>query len=159
VERVDPKSLITARALQKWKAQRAESHGTIGAVAMDQRGNVAAATSTGGTLGKRPGRVGDSPLIGCGTYADNLAGAASATGTGEAIIKVVLSKFAVDRMRTGEHPMTAARQAIQELNRVAGDGGIILVDRTGRLGFAFNTRRMSRAWIDADGAEGSGFQP
>src|SRR5262249_34397024 len=94
---VDPKSMVTPRVLQKWRSGNHEL-GTIGTVAIDANGNVAAATSTGGTMGKMPGRVGDSPLIGSGTYADNLTGAGSATGMGEAIIKVVLTKFAVDRL-------------------------------------------------------------
>jgi len=153
---VDPKSMVTPRVLQKWRSGNHEL-GTIGAVAIDGNGNVAAATSTGGTMGKMPGRVGDSPLIGSGTYADNLAGAASATGTGESIIKVVLTKFAVDRLRAGEDSTSAAQHSVQQLERVQGRGGVILVDRSGRLGFAFNTTRMARAWIDSAGQEGSGF--
>jgi beta-aspartyl-peptidase (threonine type) len=153
---VDPKSMVTPRVLEKWRSGR-RNLGTIGAVAIDEHGTVAAATSTGGTMGKLPGRVGDSPLIGSGTYADNLAGAASATGMGEAIIKVVLTKFAVDRLRVGQEPMSAAGQSIKELERVGGQGGVILVDREGRLGFAFNTARMARAWVDSKGKEGSAF--
>ncbi len=153
---VDPKSMVTPRVLEKWRSGR-RNLGTIGAVAIDGRGTVAAATSTGGTMGKLPGRVGDSPLIGSGTYADNLAGAASATGMGEAIIKVVLTKFAVDRLRAGQEPTSAALQSVKELERVGGHGGVILVDREGRLGFAFNTARMARAWVDSKGKEGSAF--
>jgi beta-aspartyl-peptidase (threonine type) len=153
---VDPKSMVTPRILERWRSGR-RNLGTIGAVAIDARGTVAAATSTGGIMGKLPGRVGDSPLIGSGTYADNLAGAASATGMGEAIIKVVLTKFAVDRLRAGLEPMTAALQSVKELERVGGHGGVILVDREGRLGFGFNTERMARAWIDGKGTEGTGF--
>ena len=155
---VDAKTMVTPRVLEKWRSGR-RNLGTIGAVAIDGRGTVAAATSTGGTMGKLPGRVGDSPLIGSGTYADNLAGAASATGMGEAIIKVVLTKFAVDRLRAGQEPVSAALQSVTELERVGGQGGVILVDREGRLGCAFNTARMARAWIDSKGKEGSGFGP
>lgn len=159
----DEEELITERARRRWEAERAGakpqvSHGTVGAVAVDDRGHVAAATSTGGTFGKRPGRVGDSPLIGAGNYADDRTGAASATGHGESIIKVVLAKFACDRLRI-EAPTLAARAAIAELERVGGTGGIILASPSGALGFAFNTPRMSRASIDPQGREHAGFLP
>lgn len=157
---VDPATLLTPRALAQLARRAATSPGgTIGAVAIDSRGNIAAATSTGGTTGKRPGRIGDSPLIGCGTYADNSLGGASATGLGEAIIKIVMTKFACDRLGAGDSPIEAARAAIDQLSRVQGEGGIILVDRLGRLGVAFNTERMSRACITADGQEVTGFEP
>jgi len=94
-------------------------------------------------IGKRPGRVGDSPLPGAGTYADDDAGAASATGHGERIIQVALSKTAIDLLAAGISPATAARRAIATLGkRVGGRGGIILVGRTGGPGVAFNTRSM-----------------
>ena len=97
---------------------------------------------------KRAGRVGDSPLIGCGVYADNLLGGASATGWGESITRVVLSKFAVDSLANGIDPNDAARAAIEHLaRRVGGTGGIILADRTGRVGYAFNSAHMARAYI------------
>ncbi len=125
-----------------------QGFGTVGCVAVDQHGNIAAGTSTGGTKFKRAGRVGDSPLIGCGTYADNLLGGASATGWGEAITRVVLSKFAVDALSNNQHPSDAAQKAIEMLaRRVNGTGGIIIADRLGRVGFAFNTARMARAFI------------
>lgn len=160
---IDPTTLITARQRQRWEKARAAqvaptTGGTIGVVACDQHGHVAAATSTGGTVLKRRGRVGDSPLIGAGTYADDLGGAVSCTGQGEAIIKVVLAKYASDLLATGREPMAVASDALKELDRVGGDGGLILVDREGRLGWAFNSQRMSRAWIDAQGQEGWGFQ-
>lgn len=120
--------------------------GTVGAVARDARGHLAAATSTGGMIAKRPGRVGDSPIAGAGTYADDEGGAASATGHGERIMRVLLAKVAVDRMREGATAAQAARWAIDELGaRVGGRGGIILIDRRGRVGMAFNTRSMSWA--------------
>ena len=104
------------------------SHDTVGAVALDGHGNLAAATSTGGTLNKTPGRVGDSSLIGCGCYADNLAGAVSLTGWGEPIMKLVLGKWATDRVAAGSAPEIAAREAISYLyNRLGGHGGIILL--------------------------------
>src|SRR5262249_23274879 len=100
-------------------------HDTVGAVALDARGNLAAATSTGGTLNKRPGRVGDSSLIGCGCYADNLSAAVSLTGWGEPIMKLVLGKWATDRVAAGTAPELAAREAISYLyNRLGGHGGI-----------------------------------
>jgi len=88
------------------------SHDTVGAVALDVHGNLAAGTSTGGTLNKTPGRVGDSSLIGCGCYADNLAAAVSLTGWGEPIMKLVLGKWATDRVAAGSAPEFAAREAI-----------------------------------------------
>jgi beta-aspartyl-peptidase (threonine type) len=124
---------------------RHDSHDTVGAVALDAHGNLAAATSTGGTLNKTPGRVGDSSLIGCGCYADNLAAAVSLTGWGEPIMKLVLGKWATDRVSNGTAPEIAAREAISYLyNRLGGHGGIILLGPDGRFGLAHNTPAM--AW-------------
>jgi beta-aspartyl-peptidase (threonine type) len=121
------------------------SHDTVGAVALDGRGNLAAATSTGGTVNKSPGRVGDSSLIGCGCYADNLSAAVSLTGWGEPIMKLVLGKWAVDRVQQGTPPAQAAEEAIAYLfHRLGGYGGIILLGPLGRFGVAHNTPRM--AW-------------
>jgi L-asparaginase / beta-aspartyl-peptidase len=121
------------------------SHDTVGAVALDQYGNIAAGTSTGGTLSKAPGRVGDSSLIGCGCYADNLSAAVSLTGWGEPIMKLVLGKWAVDRVASGATPQAASSEAIAYLfNRLGGHGGIILLGPDGRIGIAHNTPRM--AW-------------
>jgi beta-aspartyl-peptidase (threonine type) len=120
-------------------------HDTVGAVALDSHGNLAAATSTGGTLNKTPGRVGDSSLIGCGCYADNLSAAVSLTGWGEPIMKLVLGKWATDRVASGTAPELAAREAIAYLfNRLGGHGGIILLGPDGRFGLAHNTPAM--AW-------------
>ena len=120
------------------------SHDTVGAVALDGNGNLAAATSTGGTLNKTPGRVGDASLIGCGTYADNLSGAVSTTGWGEPFMKLVLGKWAVDRIATGATPEEAAWTAMDYVkSRLNGHGGIILLDRQGRMGMAHNTSRMA----------------
>jgi beta-aspartyl-peptidase (threonine type) len=127
------------------------SHDTVGAVALDTHGNLAAATSTGGTLNKAPGRVGDSSLIGCGCYADNLSAAVSLTGWGEPIMKLVLGKWAVDRVAAGASPQEAAQAAIATLfDRLGGHGGIILLGPDGRIGLAHNTPRM--AWGVRDGA-------
>ena len=132
------------------KAQR--SHDTVGAVAIDRRGNLAAGTSTGGTLSKAPGRVGDSSLIGCGCYADNQSAAVSLTGWGEPIMKLVLGKWAVDRVAAGTTPQQAATDAISYLNRrLGGYGGIILIGPGGALGLAHNTPRMAWGIHDADG--------
>src|SRR5712671_919989 len=121
------------------------THDTVGAVALDREGNIAAATSTGGTLNKAPGRLGDSSLIGCGCYADNLSAAASTTGWGEPIMKLVLAKWAADRVESGSLPEWVASEAMNYLKqRLNGHGGIILLDAQGSYGIAHNTPRM--AW-------------
>ena len=121
------------------------SHDTVGAVALDCDGNIAASTSTGGTLNKAPGRLGDSSLIGCGCYADNASAAASTTGWGEPIMKLVLAKWAADRVESGSLPEWVAQEAMNYLKqRLNGHGGIILLDAKGRFGIAHNTPRM--AW-------------
>ena len=121
------------------------SHDTVGAVALDRDGNIAAATSTGGTLNKAPGRVGDSSLIGCGCYADNQSAAVSTTGWGEPMMKLVIAKWAADHVEAGTTPQEAAQQALDYLKaRLNGHGGIIIVDSKGRVGLAHNTPRM--AW-------------
>jgi beta-aspartyl-peptidase (threonine type) len=133
--------------LQEQNDEPAEfsSHDTVGAVALDADGNLAAGTSTGGTLNKTPGRVGDSSLIGCGCYADNLSAAVSLTGWGEPIMKLVLGKWAVDRVANGTAPDLATREAMAYLyNRLGGHGGIILLGPDGRFGMAHNTPAM--AW-------------
>lgn len=124
-----------------------DSHDTVGAVAFDGAGNIAAGTSTGGTLNKAAGRVGDSSLIGCGCYADNLSAAVSTTGWGEPMMKLVLSKWAADRVEMGDAPQQVAAAAIERLfTRLNGHGGIILLDSKGRIGLAHNTPRMAWAW-------------
>ena len=129
-----------------------ESHDTVGAVALDAAGNLAAGTSTGGTLNKTPGRVGDSSLIGCGCFADNLSAAVSLTGWGEPIMKLVLGKWAVDRVQMGRAPEQVAPDAIAYLyKRLGGHGGIILLAPDGRYGIAHNTPRMAWGICDAQG--------
>src|SRR5271168_2808008 len=143
---------------------RGHEQGTVGAVALDRDGRLFAATSTGGTCCKLPGRVGDSPLIGCGCYADAEAGGVSCTGYGEAIMKVVMAKSATDFLRTQDSrpgrtgvseeskPMLAAREAVELLAaRTKGTGGLILLDRDGQPGFAFNTPRMAYGYVQQDG--------
>lgn len=128
------------------------SHDTVGAVAIDEFGNLAAGTSTGGTLSKAPGRVGDSSLIGCGCYADNESAAVSLTGWGEPIMKLVLGKWAVDRVAAGAAPQQAASDAIAYLyQRLGGHGGIILMGPDGSIGLAHNTPRMAWGLATSEG--------
>ena len=128
------------------------SSDTVGAVALDGDGNIAAGTSTGGTLNKAPGRVGDSSLIGCGCYADNRSAAVSTTGWGEPMMKLVLSKWAADRVEDGLAPQEAAEQALYYLKaRLKGHGGIIIVDTQGRIGLTHNTPRMAWSLATKDG--------
>jgi len=204
----NPKDLIAPAEREAWqqckKDQHAAEHhrgheqGTVGAVAFDSHGSLFAATSTGGTCCKLPGRVGDSPLIGCGCYADSEAGAASATGYGEGIMKIVMSKYAVDLLRRHDvldmlHNSNAnamlreaqfpvgAQQAAPHLGKVSSvedsprvtpiiatqaaqvavallaaktkaTGGLILLDRDGHPGFAFNTPRMAYGYVAPDGS-------
>ena len=126
--------------------------GTVGCVALDAYGNITAGTSTGGTKHKETGRIGDTPLVGCGAYADNATAGVSATGNGEAIMKVVLSKLACDLTITETSVEHAINKSIQILNsRTGSQAGLIMIDNKGNLGCAFNTPRMSRAWIDNEG--------
>ena len=127
------------------RAPEDRSHDTVGAIALDAGGNLAAGNSTGGTLDKAPGRIGDSSLIGCGCYADNLTAAALCTGWGEPVMKLVLAKWGADRVGAGTAPAQAADDAIAYLDRrVQGRAGILLLDSRGRYGVAHNTARM--AW-------------
>lgn len=126
-------------------SRRVGGHDTVGALALDRHRNLAAGTSTGGIRYKPVGRVGDSPVVGSGGYADNESAAVSCTGEGEAIMRLVLGKWAVDQVAGGLAPQAAADAAIERLGRrVGGEGGLILLDRTGQAGVAFNALRM--AW-------------
>ena len=154
--------LVIERELARWKDAKKQkfltvppefagpgmnTHDTVGAVALDANGNIAAGTSTGGTLNKAAGRVGDSSLIGCGCYADNLSAAVSTTGWGEPIMKLVLSKWAADRVEMGDDPQQVAEASVERLfTRLNGHGGIILLNSQGRIGLAHNTPRMAWAW-------------
>jgi L-asparaginase / beta-aspartyl-peptidase len=159
---VELETLITEAAREKLDrvlaAGKPESWagGTVGAVALDAQGGLAAATSTGGMSGKRPGRVGDSPIPGAGNYADERAGAASATGHGEGILRVGLTLQVIQALGGGAAPEAAARAAIETLSERTGKtGGVIVVDRTGRLGLARSTATMT--WAAAwDGGEDAG---
>jgi beta-aspartyl-peptidase (threonine type) len=186
IELCAPEELISEAECEAWKKCKMDKHaasfhrgheqGTVGAVAIDADGQLFAATSTGGTCCKLPGRVGDSPLIGCGCYADSEAGAVSCTGYGEAIMKIVMAKTATDLLRgpitadqssagrssdlesnatTGEmsKAMLAAREAVQTLaRRTRATGGLILLDREGKPGWAFNTPRMVYGYLKRDGS-------
>ena len=171
-----PEELVSEAEWAAWQKCKEDTHaaehhrgheqGTVGAVALDENDNLFAATSTGGTCCKLPGRVGDSPLIGCGCYADSEAGGVSCTGYGEAIMKVVLAKSAVDFLCRPETCVDTpssiscglssadlvARQAIHLLaKRTRATGGLILLDRHGYPGFAFNTPRMAYGFVANDG--------
>jgi beta-aspartyl-peptidase (threonine type) len=127
--------------------------GTVGAVARDRNGNLAAATSTGGMTNKRWGRIGDSPIIGAGTYADNATCAVSATGSGEYFIRAVVAHEICARVRlSGVPAAVAARDVVHgRLKEIGGDGGVIVVDRDGALSLEFNTEGMFRAARDSRG--------
>jgi beta-aspartyl-peptidase (threonine type) len=146
---VDPRSLITQASQARWQARRAASGNTVGAVAHDARGHVAAATSTGGVAGKRAGRVGDSAIIGAGTYADDRMGAVSCTGPGEAIIRLSLGRVALAHLAVGTGPTDACAHALDELaERLGAHAGVILVSAQGAVGFAYRTESMPVAWRD-----------
>jgi beta-aspartyl-peptidase (threonine type) len=151
--------LVTPRQRERWQALRRDSSGdtgpkgTVGAVARDAQGHVAAATSTGGMVMKHPGRVGDTPIIGCGTYADDRLAAVSCTGHGERIIQLTLARHTADLVGRGQSAADAARSAILLLGeRVGGEGGLIVVGPSGAPAFAHNTPVMARAWSTDSGA-------
>ena len=150
--------LVMKRELDRWKnlhekykgtMKFSNESGTVGAVAIDSHGNIAAATSTGGVPFKLPGRVGDSCLIGCGLYADNKVGGVSATGYGESIIKIGLSKVVCELLETGLGAQKAAEGSIKRLeNKIKGRGGVIVLDKEGNVGFSYNTPKMASAYMD-----------
>jgi beta-aspartyl-peptidase (threonine type) len=145
--------LEKARSGEKFSAAEIGYFGTVGAVALDRNGDLAAATSTGGMTNKRWGRVGDSPVIGAGTYADNASCAVSATGSGEYFIRTVLAHEISSLIKyRGLTAEDAARQAIQvRLKAIGGDGGVIVVDRAGNVAMQFNTDGMFRGTRDSNG--------
>src|SRR6202041_255042 len=171
----EPSTLVHERERIAWSLCKEDSHaaenhlghesGTVGAVALDRAGHLIAATSTGGTCCKLPGRVGDSPLIGCGCYADAEAGGVSCTGHGEGIMKIVMAKMATDLLhdqrvllshRKKAGPLSLAQAVadacIRKLaHRVHTTGGLILLDRQGRPAAAFNTPRMAYGYVEETG--------
>jgi beta-aspartyl-peptidase (threonine type) len=127
--------------------------GTVGAVALDTKGNLAAATSTGGMTNKRFGRIGDAPIIGAGTYADNNTCAISCTGWGEYFIRLVMAKSISDRLELTKMTLTEAadEMVMKKLPALGGDGGLIAVDKQGNIAMPFNTAGMYRGYIDTNG--------
>ena len=166
VERITQDELVTEGArkeLEEWLKDRrfgeTFGHDTVGAVALDSMGNLAAATSTGGVTGKKIGRVGDVPIVGSGGYADNRVGAVSSTGDGESILKVNLAKLVLTYMDAGMDVQEAAEKALGYMHvRVKGNGGLIAVDTQGNVAHAFTTKRMAWASIKEDKLE-SGINP
>lgn len=163
IETLAPTALLTERELAYYHRIKEDpnfkSHhpfepspsDTVGAVAMDQYGHLAAATSTGGTPRKMAGRVGDSPIIGAGAYADNQSGAVSTTGWGESIMKVLLAKTVCDRM-DNISALEAARQGIQILqSKGKGYGGLVGINADGDYAYAYNTEKMAWGWVDESG--------
>jgi len=149
---VQQEELITPQQRQRWQKSKQGPPGTVGAVARDRHGCLAAATSTGGMTNKLPGRIGDSAIIGAGTYADDSLGAGSATGKGESIIRTTLTRTAVEWLRDGRDAQWAATQAIDFLEkRTQSEAGIILIDALGRIGYAYNAPAMSVAFL-SDGS-------
>jgi L-asparaginase / beta-aspartyl-peptidase len=154
-----PDQLVSPRARERWLALRgsatssannADEHGTVGAAAVDSRGNLAAATSTGGMGGKMPGRIGDSAIVGAGLFASAM-GAASATGAGEAIMKAALCREAVAAL-SRRRAQEAATLTIAELQVATGaEAGIVLVDESGHFGYAHNAQAMEVAMFDPVG--------
>jgi L-asparaginase / beta-aspartyl-peptidase len=130
----------------------ARRHGTVGAVARDRAGDLAAATSTGGMTGKLPGRIGDSPIIGAGTYADNASCAVSATGHGEFFIRFGAAHEIAARLRHGGKSLAeAASEVVAELGGIGGSGGLVAVDGDGNVALPFNCSGMYRGYVTADG--------
>ena len=143
LQTVDPGILVTPKRNQQWHSK----HGTVGAVALDKAGKLAAGTSTGGLFDKFPGRVSDSALIGCGTYADSV-GAVSCTGIGEAIIRTVLAKSTVVLLQKGYSATAAARWAIADfVAQTQNEAGLILIDKHGDIGIAHNAIAMAQCCI------------
>ncbi|PDW01255.1 isoaspartyl peptidase/L-asparaginase family protein [Candidatus Chloroploca asiatica] len=167
----DNAELIVEREValwQAWKASRRQDeestleaqpdpavvhgHDTVGAIALDKSGNLVAANSTGGTPFKLPGRIGDTPMVGCGLYADATIGGAVCTGWGEGIVRVALARRAIEQLERGVPPQTAAESAMHTLARYVdgGRGGCIILTPSGQIGLAWNTRRMAYAYATED---------
>ena len=140
------------RAMLKSRRTQRDQHGTVGAVALDRSWTVAAGASTGGIDSMLPGRVGDSPLIGCGVYADNQSGAVSMTGIGEGIIRLVIAKTICDRLAMGKSPAVAARQVLRILvSRIRGSAGALVLSPDGRFAIRHVTPHMAAGWWNGTG--------
>jgi beta-aspartyl-peptidase (threonine type) len=156
---LSPRALTTAaqtmrlyRAMLKSKRTQKDQHGTVGAVALDRSGTVAAGASTGGINSMLPGRVGDSPLIGCGVYADNQSGAVSMSGIGEGIIRLAIAKSICDRLAMGKSPAVAAREVLRMLvSRIRGSAGALVLSPDGRFAIRHVTPHMAAGWWNGTG--------
>ena len=147
------------RVLRERARTDADRHGTVGAVAIDADGNFAAATTTGGMTAKAAGRIGDSPLIGAATYAQNGVCAVSATGHGEYFIRVAVAKTICARVElAGESVGEAAQSALDQVAELGGDGGVVVIDGQGGYEYVFNSKGMYRGMIDPDGIETAIFE-
>ncbi|MFN2509175.1 MAG: isoaspartyl peptidase/L-asparaginase family protein [Chthoniobacterales bacterium] len=146
-----PEEMIHEEQVLEWRAHRRKrGSGTVGCVALDSHGNFAAGTSTGGLMHKPKGRIGDSPLIGLGLYADNAAGGCSLTGDGESIMRMALAHRIINSMLHGADADQAADEAIAVMaRRVGGEAGCIVLDRQGRVGFAHNAGNLAHAYRTA----------
>ena len=153
---VDPASLVTPPRRAEWERGRERAGpaggGTVGAVARDAAGHLAAATSTGGRAGQLPGRVGDSPLVGAGTWADDASCAVSATGAGEAFVRAAFAHEVDAQLRLlGAGLEDACRAALARVAALGAEGGCVAVDRTGRIALPFSTPAMARGWVGPEG--------
>lgn len=155
----EPQAMISPKQHRKWiesqkwtKESDAANHkagcDTVGCVALDINGHLAAGTSTGGLAQKMPGRIGDAPLVGSGLYADNDLGACSLTGDGEKILRMVMAKTALDLLRNNLCPHQAAQRALEMMSkRVSGEAGCIILDTTGRIGWGHTAPNMACAYF------------
>jgi beta-aspartyl-peptidase (threonine type) len=152
VSKTAARTMRLYRAMLASKRTKKDRHGTVGAVALDRSGTVAAGASTGGIDSMLPGRVGDSPLIGCGVYADNRSGAVSMTGIGEGIIRLVIAKTICERLAAGKDPAVAARQVLRMLvSRVSGSAGALVLSPDGRFAIRHVTPHMAAGWWNGTG--------
>ncbi|MGH8539925.1 MAG: isoaspartyl peptidase/L-asparaginase family protein [Stenotrophobium sp.] len=168
LEEVTPDHFITEARFRQLKEAHAKgvivldhdaAFGTVGAVACDAQGHLAAATSTGGLTNKHPGRIGDTPVIGAGTYADDRSAAISCTGTCECFIRACFAHNVHARMLySGWDVARACEDGLEEVKRLGGRGGCIAIDREGQIAMPFNSHVMYRAWVGADGVLGVGVE-
>jgi beta-aspartyl-peptidase (threonine type) len=151
--RTEPRAAETLQLFARLERTDVLGRETVGAVALDKRGHVAAGASTGGIALMLPGRVGDTPLIGCGVYADDEAGAVSMTGLGESIIRIAVAKEIVDRLEAGAGPSMAVRQVLRKLaSRVKGSAGALVLATDGRWAIRHTTPRMTAGYWTGSGS-------
>lgn len=153
LQRTRPRPRMSYNRLLATRVVAGERHGTVGAVALDRTGTVSAGASTGGIERMLPGRVGDTPLIGCGVYADNRSGGVSMTGIGEGIIRLAVAGTVCERLAKGERPATAARRILNQLvSRIQGAAGMLILAPDGRFAIAHVTPRMAAGWWGGTGS-------